>query len=236
MTTNNTYLAVFLGSKTSARRAAWDALPEGERRAKEREGMLAWKAWVEKHQAAIVAITNAAPFAPLPTGSKSPIPIEFRFDYNVFKASTQMVASGPSTSSIKSLEDEAQQQLTAAEGAKDELAQVAALISLGDCSRAQANFTGAEGFYNRALNLVKLKDDRKFEHSKVLGRFALMQSAQGKNQEADTQFKEAFKLAKEAGKNQLDPDVTEMLTEYAKFLYKSSRFDEANKIYTMLKQ
>ncbi len=187
-------------------------------------------------QAAIVAITNAAPFAPLPTGSKSPIPIEFRFDYNVFKASTQMVASGPSTSSIKSLEDEAQQQLTAAEGAKDELAQVAALISLGDCSRAQANFTGAEGFYNRALNLVKLKDDRKFEHSKVLGRFALMQSAQGKNQEADTQFKEAFKLAKEAGKNQLDPDVTEMLTEYAKFLYKSSRFDEANKIYTMLKQ
>ena len=39
MSTNNTYLAVFLGSKTSPRRAAWDALPEGDRRAKEREGM-----------------------------------------------------------------------------------------------------------------------------------------------------------------------------------------------------
>src|SRR6202142_715364 len=50
MSTNNTYLAVFLGSKTSPRRAAWDALPEGDRRAKEREGMAAWKAWVEKHQ------------------------------------------------------------------------------------------------------------------------------------------------------------------------------------------
>jgi len=56
MSTNNTYLAVFLGSKTSPRRAAWDALPEGDRRAKEQEGIAAWKAWVAKHQAVIVAI------------------------------------------------------------------------------------------------------------------------------------------------------------------------------------
>ena len=56
MSTNNTYLAVFLGDKTSPRRAAWDALPEGDRRAKEREGMEAWKAWVEKHHAAIVVM------------------------------------------------------------------------------------------------------------------------------------------------------------------------------------
>jgi hypothetical protein len=56
MSTNNTYLAVFLGSKTSARRAAWDALSEGDRGAKEREGIAAWKAWVEKHHAAIVGM------------------------------------------------------------------------------------------------------------------------------------------------------------------------------------
>jgi YCII-related domain-containing protein len=56
MSTNNTYLAVFLGSKTSPQRAAWDALSETDRRAKEREGMLAWKAWVEKHQAVIVSM------------------------------------------------------------------------------------------------------------------------------------------------------------------------------------
>jgi hypothetical protein len=56
MSANSTYLAVFLGSKTSAARAAWDALPEGERRAKERDGMAAWKAWVEKHQAVIVGM------------------------------------------------------------------------------------------------------------------------------------------------------------------------------------
>jgi hypothetical protein len=56
MNTSNTYLAVFLGSKTSPRRAAWDALPEDERRAKEREGIATWKAWVEKHQAAVVSM------------------------------------------------------------------------------------------------------------------------------------------------------------------------------------
>jgi hypothetical protein len=56
MSTGNTYLAVFLGSKTSPRRTAWDALPEADRRAKERDGMAAWKAWVEKHHGAIVAM------------------------------------------------------------------------------------------------------------------------------------------------------------------------------------
>src|SRR5689334_7915674 len=56
MSTNNTYLAVFLHNKTSPRRAAWDALSESDRRPKEQEGMAAWKAWAEKHQAAIVAM------------------------------------------------------------------------------------------------------------------------------------------------------------------------------------
>jgi len=56
MSTNNTYLAVFLGSKTSPRMAAWNALPEAERNAKQQEGIAAWKSWAEKHQAAIVGM------------------------------------------------------------------------------------------------------------------------------------------------------------------------------------
>ena len=57
MSTNDTFLAVFLGSKTSAKMAAWIALPEAERRAREQQGMAAWwHAWVEKHQSAIVAM------------------------------------------------------------------------------------------------------------------------------------------------------------------------------------
>lgn len=56
MTTNDTYLAVLLGSKASPRRQAWMALPEAERRAKEQEGMAAWRAWVEEHHDAISAL------------------------------------------------------------------------------------------------------------------------------------------------------------------------------------
>jgi hypothetical protein len=49
-----TFLAVFTGSQTGAKFAAWNALPEAERKKKEQEGMAAWNAWVQKHQAAIV--------------------------------------------------------------------------------------------------------------------------------------------------------------------------------------
>jgi hypothetical protein len=56
MSTNTTYLAVFLGSKSSPRWVAWQALPEAERHAREREGMMAWKAWVEKHGDTIVVM------------------------------------------------------------------------------------------------------------------------------------------------------------------------------------
>jgi hypothetical protein len=38
MSTNDTFLAVFLGSKTSAKMAAWNALSEAERRAREQQG------------------------------------------------------------------------------------------------------------------------------------------------------------------------------------------------------
>ena len=50
----DTYLAVFVGSKNSPKFAAWNALSETDRKAREQQGMAAWKAWVEKHQAAIL--------------------------------------------------------------------------------------------------------------------------------------------------------------------------------------
>ena len=34
--------------------AAWNALPEMERQAKTKEGIAAWKAWIEKHRPSIV--------------------------------------------------------------------------------------------------------------------------------------------------------------------------------------
>ena len=54
MSTNNTYLAVFLGSKIIPQMSTWNALPEEERRARQQDGIAAWKAWAEKHHSAIV--------------------------------------------------------------------------------------------------------------------------------------------------------------------------------------
>ena len=56
MSTNDTYLAVFLGSKTSPKWTAWNALSETERKARETRGIAAWKGWVEKHQSSLVAM------------------------------------------------------------------------------------------------------------------------------------------------------------------------------------
>ncbi len=56
MNPTGTYLAIFLGDKKSAKMAAWDALPEVERRKLEREGMFAWHAWAERHKDDIVTI------------------------------------------------------------------------------------------------------------------------------------------------------------------------------------
>lgn len=54
MKSNDTYLAVLLGSATSDRRTAWNALSDAERRVKEQTGIEAWKAWMEKNKDAIV--------------------------------------------------------------------------------------------------------------------------------------------------------------------------------------
>lgn len=58
MSTGNTFLAVFLGSKSSPRMAAWNALTEAERQAKTKEGIAAWKAWIEKHRDAVVEMVD----------------------------------------------------------------------------------------------------------------------------------------------------------------------------------
>ena len=54
MNSTKTDLAVFTGSKPSPNRANWDALSDADRRAKEQQGIAAWKAWAEKYKAAIV--------------------------------------------------------------------------------------------------------------------------------------------------------------------------------------
>ena len=51
---DNTFLAVFVGSKTNPRMQAWMAMSEAEQKARMVEGMAAWKGWMEKHKDVLV--------------------------------------------------------------------------------------------------------------------------------------------------------------------------------------
>lgn len=50
---SQTFLAVFTGNKASPQMAAWDSLPESEKERTMREGIAAWKDWIQAHQSAI---------------------------------------------------------------------------------------------------------------------------------------------------------------------------------------
>ena len=54
MSTNDTFLAVFLGSKTSSRMKVWIDLSESEQRAKEQDVIVAWKPYIANHHGASV--------------------------------------------------------------------------------------------------------------------------------------------------------------------------------------
>ena len=56
MNTTNTFLAIFLGSKTSPKMTAWQAMSESEQNAKMQEGLVAWHGWVEKYRDSIVEL------------------------------------------------------------------------------------------------------------------------------------------------------------------------------------
>ncbi len=53
------YLAIFTGTPEARAASGWDALPEDQRKVREREGIAAWKAWMERN--AGVVQENGAP-------------------------------------------------------------------------------------------------------------------------------------------------------------------------------
>jgi hypothetical protein len=47
------YLAIFTGTPESRAASGWDALPEEQRKAREREGIAAWKQWMALNSGAV---------------------------------------------------------------------------------------------------------------------------------------------------------------------------------------
>ena len=56
MPENTTFLAVFLGSKTGPKMAAWMALPKAERKAKEKGGHCGVESLGQRHQGSVASI------------------------------------------------------------------------------------------------------------------------------------------------------------------------------------
>jgi hypothetical protein len=56
MSTSNTYLAVFTGSKGGTQAKAWAELSDSERQSRQKAGAAAWGAWMQKHQASILEL------------------------------------------------------------------------------------------------------------------------------------------------------------------------------------
>ena len=65
----------------------------------------------------------------------------------------------------------------------------------------------------------------------VMGRLARMYATQGKLSEAENLYKQAL----ERDPDELSHSRREIITGYAKLLYEASRFDEANKLYDLLR-
>ena len=56
MTPTDNYLALFIGDKQGVKQSAWKALSETEQAMRTQQGIVAWQAWVIKHEKDIVAI------------------------------------------------------------------------------------------------------------------------------------------------------------------------------------
>jgi hypothetical protein len=54
MSATQSYLAIFTGSPGNPRMKAWLALSDAKRETKREEGVVAWKAWMERHKSAVV--------------------------------------------------------------------------------------------------------------------------------------------------------------------------------------
>lgn len=48
------FAAVFFGTPEAMQRSGWETLNESQRAERERQGMAAWKQWIEDHKASIV--------------------------------------------------------------------------------------------------------------------------------------------------------------------------------------
>lgn len=183
-------------------------------------------------QAGLRAVKAAAPFQSLPVGAPRSVDIQFSFDYNVLENG---LLSEDKISARAKAEKDAQENLEVAKKGRDKNAQIACLLALGDVYRDKKDFYSADQNYKRAKEVVDEGDAKPISYALVLSRMATVESLKRNKNEAEKLFKQSIDLALQSGKPQTDPETGAVLRDYAKFLYKESRFDDAKELYARFK-
>ncbi|MBC7996327.1 MAG: TonB family protein [Leptolyngbya sp.] len=190
---------------------------------------------------AISAVQQSSPFEPLPKGSLREVDIRFTFDYNA-PGVGRSASAGPVTFLEKVMEkwdnaeNAALKKLTDAKKGNDETAVYDAELKLAKIYTDRGRYPAAIDLYQSALHVLEKKPDKQLLYGKTLGHLAMVYSLQGKNAEAETEFKKSLGIVDKDSGYPSDPEVVEILKEYAKVLYKTKKVDEANKIYARLKK
>ncbi len=162
----------------------------------------------------------------------------FSFDYNVH-GSGGISFLERVTEKWDNAEADAAKKLSNAKNGKDETAIADAELKLAKIYTDRGRYPQAIELYQSALRVLEKKPEKQLVYGKTFGRLAMVYSLQGKTAESETEFKKSLEIVdKDSGATEVpsDPEVIEILKEYAKVLYKSKKVDEANKIYARLKK
>lgn len=178
--------------------------------------------------AAVAALKNAQPFDPLPKGAPKAVDIRFVFDYRVH--------GGGIGVAWDSEESKVKKKIAAAEAKKDEAGLVVAQLDLAEIDKRRGKYPEAIELCKQLIGKLEGRPEKQLERGKAFGQLGMVYSLQGKTDEAEAQFKKSLELLDNGSGYPNDSEVVEILTEYAKVLYKAKKIDEANKIYARLKK
>lgn len=181
------------------------------------------------NDAALAAVIKSSPFSPLPKGSVPDVDIDFTFDYNVFQ-NAMLARQADITELSRSIESSEK-----AFG-KDSPKLVPLLIQLAGLYTTDGKYSDSEALLTRALQLEESANGAESNEVAVVAKALGEQYAlSGKYNEAEPLLKRALDI-REKYLPTNDPAVMSSLEDYAKLLYRTSKFTEANKIYDRLRE
>ncbi len=198
----------------------------------------------EADDAALHALTKAAPLPPPTPAFLRPLDMQYSFDpiktvnplkrnvpVKITRVGNEDIVDWPAT------EQAIQEAIDNGEKAKpySPSTVVSLLLQLGDCYFEQKNNTDAESTYNRALKMCEKYDLADSLIIKCHTKLAEIANNQEKTASADREWRQVLNLVNTS--KTLDKTAKiEYLSAYAKYLYTTSQTRDANAIYSRIRE